>query len=431
MSKYRLLVKNASQLVQVAKNHERFIRGTKMNSIDFISGGSLCIGHDGLIKHVGTTEEILGLVKEEECSEILDLRGQKSIVPGLVDSHTHPVWNGDRCFEFAMKLEGSSYMEIHEKGGGIGYTVNQLRNASEEELIDLMTERVQRMVDFGTTTIEAKSGYGLDLENEVKMLRVIEAVKRKVPVEIVSTYLGAHSIPPGKTADEQTEDIVNNQIPAIAKMRDAGKLSVEFVDVFHEKGVFEYDNAKRIMETGLKYGFDLNIHGDELSPSGSAGLSASLGAKAVSHLEWIDDEGIRLMREHNCVAVLLPTTAHLLRIDQPPYSKMRENDVIIALASDFNPNAFCMSMPFTMNLACICLRMTMNEALVASTLNSAASINRSETHGSLETGKHGDFVIVDHANWQHLIYEMACHPILAVYKDGKRIDTLNKSLLEK
>lgn len=401
-----------------------------MNSIDFINGGSLAIGHDGLIKHVGKTEDVLNMVKEEECGQILDLRGQKSIVPGLVDSHTHPVWSGDRCFEFAMKLEGSSYMEIHEKGGGIGYTVNQLRGASEEELVELMMDRVQRMIDFGTTTIEAKSGYGLDLENEVKMLRVIEEVKRKVPIEIVSCYLGAHSIPPGKTADEQTDDIVLNQIPAIAKMRDAGELSVEFLDVFHEKGVFEHDNAKRIMEAGLAHGFALNIHGDELTPQGSAGLSASLGAKAVSHLEWIDDEGIRLMRENDCVAVLLPTTAHLLRIEQPPYRKIADNDVIVALATDFNPNAFCLSMPFTMNLACICLRMTMNEALVASTLNSAASINRSHSHGSLEQGKHGDFVIIDHENWQHLIYEMASHPVLAVFKDGKRIDTLGKQRLE-
>lgn len=401
-----------------------------MNSVAEISGAALCIGHDGLIKHVGTTDEVLEAVKEEECSQVLDLRGQKSLVPGFVDCHTHPVWSGDRCFEFAMKLEGSSYMEIHEKGGGIGYTVSKLHSSSEEELVELMMDRVQRMVNFGTTTIEAKSGYGLDLENEVKMLRVIEEVKRKVPVEIVSTYLGAHSIPKGKTADEQTEDIIRNQIPEIARLRDAGELSVEFLDVFHEKGVFEYDNAKRIMQSGIDYGFDLNIHGDELSPSGSAGLAASMGAKAVSHLEWIDDEGIRLMRENDCVAVLLPTTAHLLRIEQPPYRKIADNDVIVALASDFNPNAFCMSMPFTMNLACICMRMTMNEALVASTLNSAASINRSRTHGSLEEGKHGDFVIVDHENWQHLIYEMACHPILAVFKDGKRIDTLSKTAIE-
>lgn len=312
-------------------------------------------------------------------------------------------------------------MDIHNQGGGIEYTVEQVHKTPENELVKLMKQRLDRMLKFGTTLIEAKSGYGLDWNNELKMLRAIEKCKKSHPIDIVSTYLGAHSVQKGKTEDEATLDIIKNQIPELARLRNMGELSTEFVDIFHEKGIFEYKNTKNIMECAKKWGFKLNIHGDELHSNGSAELGTRFEAKAISHLEWITEKGIDLMSKNNTVAVLLPTTAHILNIDQPPCRKMLENNVTVALATDFNPNAFCMSMPFVMNLACITLKMTMNEALVASTLNAAASIDRSHTHGSLEIGKCGDFIVIDHPNWQHIIYEMASTPISAVYKNGKKV----------
>eukprot|EP00494_Astrolonche_serrata_P030694 UN30962 len=213
MPKYRLFVKNISQLVPVARNGERFIRGKSMDNLEIIKNGGLCIGHDGFIKHVGTTDEVLKKIEEKDCDNVLDCKGKLSVVPGLVDSHTHPVWSGDRCFEFSMKLKGATYMDIHKRGGGIGYTVGKVHETKEDELCKLMTKRLNRMVTYGTTLVEAKTGYGLDLENEVKMLRVIEKVSKSHALDVVSTYLGAHSIPKGKTAIEATKDIVENQIP--------------------------------------------------------------------------------------------------------------------------------------------------------------------------------------------------------------------------
>jgi imidazolonepropionase len=217
------------------------------------------------------------------------------------------------------------------------------------------------------------------------------------------------------------KNVLNEQIPELIALKKDGQISVENIDVFHEKGVYETDETRRILAAGKEAGLSINFHGDELHPMASAELGGELGARAISHLEEISDAGIKTMAKKKIFGVLLPTTAYVLRIKPPPARKMIEAGVPVALGSDFNPNAHCLSMPFVMNLACGLMRMTLNEALVASTINAAASLNRSETHGSIEVGKRADLVILDHSDWRHVIYEMVDPPIAATIINGKAV----------
>jgi len=317
-------------------------------------------------------------------------------------------------------------MEIHKMGGGIGFTVEHTKRSSNEELLQLLIPRLDRMLSFGTTTLEAKSGYGLNAETEMRLLQVLHECKRLHPMEIVSTFLGAHSIPKGLTAPIYAKDIIENQIPMMKLLREQGKISARNIDVFCEKGVFEVEDSRRILQAGKEAGLLINFHGDELNPMGSAILGAEIEATAISHLEKIDDIGIHAMSKKPIVAVLLPNTAYVLRLEYPPARKLIENQVPVALGSDFNPNAHCLSMPYVMNLACVMMKMTMNESLVASTLNSAASLDISSTHGSIEVGKVADFVLLNHPIWEHLIYEMVDPPIELVIKKGVVVFENNK-----
>ncbi|PRP86997.1 hypothetical protein PROFUN_04979 [Planoprotostelium fungivorum] len=411
-------IRNAAQVVTVSADGKSFKIKEQMNEIGLIENATVIVGSDGTIIDVGPEEVLSNKYKDFTFETDIDATG-KSIIPGFVDGHTHPVWTGDRVHEFAMKLAGATYMDIHKMGGGIGFTVNHTRDASKEELKDLLHQRLNRMMKYGTTTVEAKSGYGLETETEMKMLEVLHEVNAVHPVDVVSTYLGAHSVPKGKTAAEATEDILNRQIPELMRRREEGKISPRNIDVFLEKGVFEGEDTKKILEAGKTAGLLLNFHGDEIHPMCSGQLGGELGAAAISHLERVDDEGIIAMAKKPTVAVLLPTTAYILRLEPPPARKLIEGNVPVALGSDYNPNAHCMSMPNVMNLACVLMKMTMNEALVAATLNSAASLELSHKYGSIETGKQGDFVIIDHSRWEHIIYEMVDPPIHSVVKGGK------------
>jgi len=382
-----------------------------------IERGTLIIGHDGLIVAADSEEKISQEYPSATFDHDYDATG-KAVLPGFVDAHTHPVWSGDRVNEFKMKLAGATYMQIHQAGGGIGFSVRNTCASSESELSSLLYQRLQRMLRCGTTLLEAKSGYGLDLKNELKLLRVLHGMAAKHPIEIVSTYLGAHTVPSGSTAVEATRDIIQNQLPAIQQKKKNGHISPEFIDVFCEKNVFELEDTKAILTAGKAIGLEPHFHGDELSAIHAAELGVTVQARAVSHLEWISEEGIRAMSESSVVAVLLPTTAYVLRIEHPPARKMIDRGVLVALGSDFNPNAHCVSMPFVMNQACVSMRFTMNEALVAATINAAASLNRSHSHGSLEVGKVGDCVVLDVSPWEHIVYEMADSPIRTVFKRG-------------
>ncbi|XP_013419726.1 probable imidazolonepropionase [Lingula anatina] len=410
MGTYKLLVHSARQVVLVASKGERFLKGEDMKHIavlekDGANGVSIIVGRDGLIHAVGYDADIQKKYCDAEFDRSLDASGM-CIVPGLVDGHTHPVWAGDRVHEFAMKLAGATYMEVHAAGGGINFTVDHTRKASEDQLLKDFEERLRRMLRCGTTLVECKSGYGLDVETEVKMLKVMEKAKKIVPIDISSTFCGAHSVPKGKTADEAADDVINVQLSSIKALMDSGELGVDSIDVFCEKGVYDVEQTRRILQAGKDMGLLINFHGEELNYLGSAQMGAELSATAISHLEEVSDEGIAAMATSNTVAVVLPTTAYILRLRAPPVRKMIDGGVPVALGTDFNPNAFCLSMPLVMHLACVNFRMTMNEALCAATLNAAASVGKSNSHGSIEVGKVGDMLVINAPRWEHLIYQL-------------------------
>ncbi|XP_032361542.1 putative imidazolonepropionase [Etheostoma spectabile] len=415
MSKsYRLLVKNAKLVVLICNNGEKFLTKHGMQNLSVIENGSVVIGSDGLIKAVGPAEVIGAQYPEGSFDKVIDASGM-CVLPGLVDAHTHPVWAGDRVHEFAMKLAGATYMDVHRAGGGIHFTVEHTRAARSSELLGSLSSRLVRMQRAGTTLVECKSGYGLDLQTEVKMLEVIEEARRTLPINISSTYCGAHAVPKGKTVEEATKDILQVQLPRLKEQMSAGTLRVDNIDVFCEQGVFDLGSTRSILQAGKDLGLNINFHGDELHPMNSAQLGAELGALAISHLEEVTDEGIAAMATARTAAVLLPTTAYILRLPQPRARDMLEAGVIVALGSDFNPNAYCCSMPIVMHLACVNMRMSMPEALAAATINAAYALGRSHTHGSLEVNKHGDLLVLNTTRWEHLIYQLGGHQELIRY----------------
>ncbi|XP_049638800.1 probable imidazolonepropionase [Suncus etruscus] len=411
---HRLLLENAQQVVLVCAHGERFLARDALRSLAVLEGASLVVGADGVIEAIGPAEAIRRQFSDATFEERIDCSG-KCILPGLVDAHTHPVWAGERVHEFAMKLAGATYMQIHQAGGGINLTVERTRQASEDELFGSLRQRLGCMLSAGTTLVECKSGYGLNLETELKMLRVIERARRELDIGISATYCGAHSVPKGKTATEAADDIVHNQLPKLKELSMKGELHIDNIDVFCEKGVFDLKTTRRILQTGKEMGLQINFHGDELHPMKAAELGAELGALAISHLEEVSDEGIAAMAKARCSAVLLPTTAYMLRLTQPRARKMLEEGVIVALGSDFNPNAYCFSMPMVMHLACVNMKMSMPEALAAATINAAYALGKSHTHGSLEVGKQGDLIIMNASRWEHLIYQFGGHHQLIEY----------------
>lgn len=411
---YRLLVKNIKQLVCVCNNGEKFLLREDMKKLAVYENASLVIGKDGLIKAVGPADTIHTQFLNATFETVIDASGH-CVLPGLVDPHTHPVWVGERVHEFAMKLAGATYMEIHQTGGGIHFTVEHTRNASEEELYASFKNRLHRMLKAGTTLVECKTGYGLNLETEVKMLKVIERAHRELDIGISSTYCGAHAVPKGKTAEEAADEIIAYHLPKLKEMMLNGEVHIDNIDVFYEKGVFEQKPTKEILKAGKNCGLQINFHGDEFYPMNSAELGTELGALAISHLEEITDEGIAAMAAAKCCGVLLPTTAYILRLKHPRARDMLDAGMIIALGSDFNPNAYCFSMAIVMHMACVNMKMTMNEALAAATINAAFSLGKSDMHGSLEVGKQGDLIILSSPRWEHLIYQYGCHHELIKY----------------
>ncbi|XP_037099313.1 probable imidazolonepropionase [Syngnathus acus] len=408
-SRLKLLVKNAQQVLVICNNGEKYLtKGNNDIVIHVIHGASVVVGSDGLIKAVGPLDVIESEYSDASFDRVIDATGM-CVLPGLVDAHTHPIWAGDRVHEFAMKLAGATYMDVHRAGGGIHFTVERTRAAAAYDLLASLSGRLERMRRAGTTLVEVKSGYGLDLPTEMKMLEVMEEARRTLPISISATYCGAHAVPKGKSVAEATEDILQVQLPALKERMAAGTLRVDNIDVFCEEGVFDVPSTRAILRAGMEMGLNANFHGDELHPMNAAQLGAELGALAVSHLEEVTEQGIAAMARAKTAAVLLPTTAYILRLAQPRARAMLDAGVIVALGSDFNPNAYCCSMPIVMHLACVNMRMSMPEALAAATINAAYALGRSHTHGSLEAGKHGDLLVINAPRWEHLIYQLGAH----------------------
>ena len=371
---------------------------------------------DGVIREVGSGEP--PVMDLENCYEVLDAGG-RLVTPGLVDAHTHLVFGGFRQHELADKLRGKTYLEILAAGGGILSTLKATRAASEGELTAKALAALREMLSFGVTLCEAKSGYGLSLEEELKQLRAVRNLQGAQPVELVSTFLGAHAVPPEYTDDHEgyVKLICEEMIPAVA----AAGLA-EYCDVFCETGVFTVEESRRILECGLELGLKAKIHADEIDALGGAQLAGELGAVSAEHLIAVTEKGIESMAKGGTIACLLPATSFYLGADYAPARKFIEAGVPVALATDYNPGSCpSLNLQFVMNLGCLRYRMTPEEVLTGVTLNAAAAIARADSIGSLEKGKQADLVIWDAPDLDYVCYRLGSNLASQVVKKGEAV----------
>jgi len=411
-------IKHAAQLATLAQPSSAPRIKQAMNELTIIEDGSIWI-EDGIIKAVGTTHELAEQFKDRAYeAEITDATGHL-VTPGLVDPHTHVAYGGSREREFEMRLEGATYMEIMNAGGGIHATTKMTREATEDELVEQTKKRLDSFLKHGVTTVEGKSGYGLDLATELKQLRVMKRLQQEHAIDLVPTFMGAHAVPiefKGRE-DEYIDLVVNEMLPAVANE----KLAV-FNDVFCEVGVFTPEQSQRILDAGKKYGLIPKIHADEIEPYGGAELAAKVGAISAEHLLKASDEGIKAMADAGTIACLLPATALFLREQAAEGRKMIDAGVPVAISTDCNPGSSpTTSMPLVMNLACISMRLTPAEALTAATYNAACAIRMADKTGSLEIGKQGDVVLWDISNYQELQYLFGVNHVKSVWKKGVKV----------
>jgi len=411
-----LVVAYAAQLVTVAGFSDRPKRGDELSQLGVIPDGAVAIS-GGRIVAVGPTEAVLREVKVDSGTRVIDASG-RLVLPGLVDPHTHLIFAGSREYELAMKLAGASYMEIHAGGGGILDTVRSTREASLETLVAAGKKYLDQMLKQGTTTAEAKSGYGLNEPDEIKMLEAIRTLKESQPVTLVATYLGAHAVP------EEYRDNPEGYLCLITDQvlpRIAGERLAEFCDVFAEDGVFSIDSARQILERARRLGFRLKIHADEIVSLGGAELAAEMGAISAEHLMMISERGIQALAASQTVAVLLPATTFCLMSDRyAPARRMISGNVAISLASDFNPGSCPVnSLQVVMGIACRQMKLRPAEAISAVTINAAHAIGLGGEVGSLEVGKAGDLVIFDAPNCDYLLYRFGTNLVEQVVKAGR------------
>lgn len=387
-----------------------------MSELGLIEDGSVWL-EDGKIVAVGTTAELEEQYSDRsEDAEIIDAYGQL-VTPGLVDPHTHVAYGGSREGEFEKRLQGASYMDIMNAGGGIHATMRMTREATEEELVEQTTKRLDSFLEHGVTTVEGKSGYGMNLETELKQLKVMKRLNAEHPIDLVPTFMGAHAVPAeykGKE-DEFVDYLINEMLPEVAEL-------AEFNDVFCEKNVYTPEQSERILEAGKKYGLTPKIHADEIVSYGGAELAAKVGAISAEHLLKASDEGIRAMADAGVIACLLPATALYLREEAAKGRKMIDSGVAVAISTDCNPGSSpTVSMPLVMNLACISMRLTPAEALVAATYNAACAIKREDRVGSIEVGKQADIVLWKVKSYQELQYLFGVNHVQSVWKNGERV----------
>ena len=418
MAEYSLAIHSANQLLTIASPEEPR-RGPAMQKLNLIQDGAVAIQGDRIIM-VGPTDKILS--GAGTGTTLIDA-SDKVVMPGFVDPHTHVVFAGDRASEFEKRLQGTSYMEILSAGGGIMNTVRATRAATLEEIVDQSRARLDSMLALGTTTVEAKTGYGLDTENELKMLEAIRLLDEAHPVDLVPTFLGAHSIPAEYKGrgEEFTNLVVEDMLPAVKARGYGTEDSPLFCDVFCEEGAFSVEQSRRILESAKGLGMKLKIHTDEFKSLGGTSLAVELGATSADHLACTTDEEIELLGQSNTIGVLLPGTPFGLAEDHySPARKMIESGVAVALATDLNPGTcYCESMPFIMALASRQMGMTPAETIVASTINAAHAAGLGREVGSLEVGKKADLLILDIPDYRHLTYRFGTNPVRSVIKAGR------------
>jgi len=387
--KAEIIYRHCRQLITCAGTAPR--RGPGQGHVEIIPDGAIAIA-DGRVLFAGRTADLPHAVDIDGNTRSVDA-DTCSIVPGFVDAHTHALFAGDRRDELRRRLAGESYLTIAASGGGIVATVAATRRASEDELVRTTRARLDEMLACGTTTCEIKSGYGLELEAELKMLRAIRRLSREQDIDLVPTFMGAHEIPPEYRGRhrEFVHLAIDRMIPAVAAERLA-----EWCDVFCEHGVFTPAEAKDILEAGLRHGLKARIHADELAESGGSLVAAEIGAHSADHLIFVDDEGIDAMAQTNVTATLLPAAAFFLKLGRfAPARALIAAGVPVALATDLNPGGgFSPSMPFVMTLGAFAMNMTFEEALVGATINGAWSLDVADRTGSLEMGKFADAVFV-------------------------------------
>jgi imidazolonepropionase len=411
----RKLFKNAH--IFTPTDPGRPLAGKDQGKIHRIEHGAL-LCRDGIIEAIGRQIEVMKLHLAHEVAMEVDCGGA-CLMPGFVDPHTHMCFARRREAEFTQRIEGMEYLEILGRGGGILSSVQAVRAASEEELLSVTLEHALSALGFGTTTLEIKSGYGLDTETELKMLRVIERVGRETSLDVVPTFLGAHAIPReySKDSDKYVDILVQEMIPAVFEQGIA-----RFCDVFCEKGAFTVEQSRRILSCAREAEMGLKIHADEVHDLGGAGLAAELGATSAEHLLAANDENLRAMADKEVIGVLLPATAYSLRKGYAPARRMVDMRLPIALATDCNPgSSYTESMPFVFGLAVLNMNLSVNEALVAATLNAAYAIGMAKKVGSLEKGKSADFLLLDGESPAILAYHAGVSPVMEVYKRGELV----------
>lgn len=389
--------------------------GKEMGELCIIDNATIEVT-DGIISYVGPSR---GESRDGYYQRYwhYNARG-KCLLPGFVDSHTHFVFGGERAEEFSWRLKGESYMSIMERGGGIVSTVKATRECNFIQLRSKAESFLKQMSTMGVTTVEGKSGYGLDKDTELLQLKVMRSLNNDEHkrVDIVSTFLGAHAVPEeyrGRT-DEYLDFIIRDVLPCVAK----GELA-EFCDVFCEQGVFSVEQSRRLLQAAKEYGLGLKLHADEIVPLGGAELAAELSAVSADHLLHASDEGIRAMRDAGTVATLLPLTAFALKENYARGREMIDAGCAVALATDLNPGScFSGSIPLTFALACIYMQLTIEEAITALTLNGAAALNRADSIGSIEVGKKGDFVVLNTDNYHFLPYYVGMNCVNTTIKEG-------------
>lgn len=402
----RLILKNINELVTCAEGKGR------------VKNGCIII-EDGIIKAAGTMQDTY---IDHGC-EIIDC-SKNAVLPGFIDPHTHFVFAGYRQDEFKMRLGGSSYMDIMKAGGGIASTVKATREASIDELIDLGLERADSMLGQGVTTVEGKSGYGLDKETELKQLKAMKKIDKKHPVDVIPTFLGAHSLPDeyrGKKRD-YLEFLLNEVLLAVREENLA-----EFVDIFCEKGVFDTAESERYLNKAANLGFGIRIHADEIVSTGGAEMAARTGAYSADHLLKASEKGIREMAKKGVIATLLPATAFCLKEEFADARSMIDAGCRVALATDFNPgSSFTNSIPLVIALAALKMDMTVDEILKGLTINAAYALGRQDVIGSIEPGKKADISVLRYPSVDFLAYNTGMNQISKVIKNGKVVYEKNE-----
>lgn len=403
-----LIIENA---LIVTPTGNKAVKGVDMGKLKVIPDATIVI-REGLIDGIFDKNSLSKILNSNDFERV-DAKGN-IVLPGWVDSHTHLIFGGFRPDEFEWRLKGDTYMSIMERGGGIQSTVNATKKSTKKELLDKSRWFVERMIEMGVTTVEVKSGYGLNTEDELKILEVVEMLKKdcRNKIDIVATFMGAHAVPPEfKGRRKEYVDYLIRDLPKF-------KGKAKFCDVFCEKNVFEIEDSRRLLKEARENGFKLKLHADEIVTLGGGELSAELKAVSADHLLHVSDSGIKKMAEEGVVATLLPLTAFALREPYAPARKFIDSGCAVALATDLNPGScFSGSIPLTIALACIYMNMSIEEVITALTLNGAAALDLAEETGSIEPGKRGDLIILGCSNYNVLPYYVGMNCVMStIYK---------------